>query len=71
VTGSLRKNATVLRECREARFWLRLADAKSLGNKTNRRRLLQEADELVSIYVSVVQKLKAKIRTARRKNDVS
>src|SRR5712692_2501942 len=27
------KNAISLKECREANFWLRLADAKSLGNK--------------------------------------
>lgn len=56
------KNAIALREAREARFWLRLADAKSLGKETTRTRLLQEAEERVSIYTKVVQKLKAKIR---------
>ena len=67
------KNAIVLREAREARFWLRLADVKSLGNRSTRRRLLQEAEELVSIYTKVVQKLKAKIRAAeqRTKNQPS
>ena len=54
------KNAICLKECREARFWLRLADAKSLGNRDLRRRLLQESNELVSIYVVIVRKLKAK-----------
>jgi four helix bundle protein len=54
------KNAICLKECREARFWLRLADAKSLGNRDRRRRLLQESNELVSIYVVIVRKLKAR-----------
>lgn len=60
------KNSIVLRECREARFWLRLADVKALGNRSTRSRLLQEADELVSIYSKVVQKLKAKLRAAEQ-----
>ena len=63
------KNAIVLRECREARFWLRLAHAKSLGQPIRRRRLLQEAHELVSIYAEVVRKLKAKVRAAKP-NDI-
>ena len=54
------KNAICLKECREARFWLRLADARGLGNRDRRRRLLQESNELVSIYVVIVRKLKAK-----------
>jgi four helix bundle protein len=62
------KNAIVLRECREARFWLRLAQAKALGNARRRQRLLEEAHELVSIYATVVRKLKAKIRAAKDKN---
>ena len=54
------KNAICLKECREARFWLRLADTKNLGNETIRKRLLQESNELVSIYVVIVRKLKGK-----------
>ena len=54
------KNAICLKECREARFWLRVADAKHLGNERLRKRLLQESNELVSIYVVIVRKLKAK-----------
>ena len=67
------KNSIVLREAREARFWLRLADVKSLGDRAIRKRLLQEAGELVSIYAKVVQKLKAKIRAEeqRAKNQPS
>jgi four helix bundle protein len=59
------KNAIVLREAREARFWLRLADVKSLGDRASRRRLLHEAEELVSICTKAVQKLKAKVRAER------
>jgi len=54
------KNAICLKECREARFWLRLAGTKNLGNETIRKRLLQESNELVSIYVVIVRKLKGK-----------
>ena len=54
------KNAICLKESREARFWLRMADAKRLGNSVLRKRLLQESNELVSIYVVIVRKLKAK-----------
>ena len=54
------KNSICLKECREARFWLRLADAKRLGAEPKRKRLLQESNELVSIYVVIVRKLKAK-----------
>ena len=52
------KNAICLKESREARFWLRLADAKGLGNAVRRKRLLGESNELVSIYVAVVRSLK-------------
>jgi hypothetical protein len=49
-----------LKECREARFWLRVAEAKRLGNERMRKCLLQESNELVSIYVVIVRKLKSK-----------
>jgi four helix bundle protein len=54
------KNAICLKECREARFWLRVAADKHLGNEQVRRRLLQESNELVSIYVVIVRKLKSR-----------
>ena len=54
------KNAICLKECREARFWLRVADAKRLGSEGRRKYLLQESNELVSIYVVIVRKLKSK-----------
>ena len=56
------KNAICLKECREARFWLRVADVKSLGNPRLRGALLRESNELVSIYVSVVRTLQGRIR---------
>ena len=54
------KNAICLKESREARFWLRVADAKRLGDERRRKYLPQESNELVSIYVVIVRKLKAK-----------
>jgi len=54
------KNAICLKESREARFWLRVADAKCLGNQEARHRLLQESNELVAIYTVIVRKLKSK-----------
>ena len=56
------KNAIVLKECREARFWLRVADAKSLGLASKRKDLLQESNELVAIFVVVVRKLQARTK---------
>ena len=52
------KNAICLKECREARFWLRVADAKRLGQENRRKRLLQESSELIAIYTVIVRKLK-------------
>ncbi len=54
------KNAICLKECREAGFWLRVADAKRLGDERMRRRLLQESNELISIYAVIVRNLKTK-----------
>ena len=51
------KNAISLKECREAKYWLRLTDARSLGNPQRRERLLQEVDELVAILTTSVKRL--------------
>ena len=56
------KNAICLKESREARFWLRVADMKNLGNPQLRNALLKESDELVSIYVSVVRTLQSRLK---------
>lgn len=61
------KNAICLKESREARFWLRMADAKALGNKDRRKYLLQESNELVAIYAVIVRKLKAQIAAGSRR----
>jgi four helix bundle protein len=55
----LAKNTICLKEAREAHFWLRLADVKSLGDRRRRTCLLQEANELVANHVTIVRKLKA------------
>ena len=51
------KNSLSLKEVREAHFWLRVADAKSLGNGSLRHRLLEESNQLISIYVTAVHSL--------------
>lgn len=56
------KNAICLKECRDAFFWLRVADAKALGNRDRRAYLLQESNELIAIYVTTVRKLKGNLR---------
>jgi len=57
------KNAICLKECREARFWLQVANRKSLGKTERRKYLLQESNELVAIYVTSVRKLQAKLES--------
>ena len=54
------KNAICLKEAREALFWLRVAQAKALGNVHRRNALMKEANELVSIFVTVVRTLQEK-----------
>lgn len=51
------KTSLSLKEVREANFWLRVADAKSLGDATQRKRLLDESQELISIFVAAVRNL--------------
>jgi four helix bundle protein len=54
------KYAICLKESREARFWLRVANAKSLGNTARRKYLLEQSNELIAIYATIVRKLKGK-----------
>jgi hypothetical protein len=44
------KNAISLKESREAKFWLRLADAKGLGDRMKRVQLLREVNQLIVIF---------------------
>jgi four helix bundle protein len=53
------KNSISLKESREAKYWLRVAQAKSLGNKEDRQRLLQEADEFVAMLTVSVRRLQS------------
>ena len=55
------KNAICLKESRESHFWLRIAEAKRLGNDSRRADLLRESNELIAIYVTSVRKLQAKL----------
>jgi four helix bundle protein len=52
------KNAIVLRESRESRFWLRVIAATRLAPVASIDPLLAEANELVGIYTATVRKAK-------------
>ena len=51
------KNAISLKECRESRYWLKVAETKRLGNQGECARLLQEAHELTAILTTIVKRL--------------
>jgi four helix bundle protein len=51
------KNAISLKESRESKYWLQVAQAKSLGNKDLREWLLQESDEFVAMLTVSVRRL--------------
>ena len=51
------KNSISLKEARESKYWLRLAEAKSLGDKKRRQRLLKESDEWVAMLTTGVKNL--------------
>jgi four helix bundle protein len=51
------KNAICLKEARESKYWLRVANARSLGNKLLRERLLREADEWVAMLTAGMKTL--------------
>lgn len=59
------KNAVVLREARESRFWLRLIAANALAPPEAVEPLLAEANELIGIYTATVKRAKMplKLRT--------
>jgi len=46
-----------LKESRESKYWLRVAQAKSLGSKDLREWLLQESDEFVAMLTVSVRRL--------------
>jgi four helix bundle protein len=51
------KNSISLRESRESKYWLRVAQAKSLGRNDLREWLLQESDEFVAMLTVSVRRL--------------
>jgi four helix bundle protein len=51
------KNAISLKESHETKYWLRIATAKSLGNRELREWLLQESDEFVAMLTVSVRRL--------------
>jgi four helix bundle protein len=51
------KNCISLKESREARYWLRVTEAKHLGPEPLRTRLLGESNELVAILTTIVKRL--------------
>jgi len=52
------KNGIVLREAREARFWLRIIEANKLASPEAVAPLLDEANQLVGIYTATVRRAK-------------
>jgi four helix bundle protein len=50
------KNSIVLRECHEARYWLRIIAATGVAAKETVTPLLQEANELVGVFTATVRK---------------
>src|SRR5882672_5947160 len=53
------KNAIVLKECREARLWLRVILAERLAPSAEAQPLYDEANQLVGIFTAGVRRLKA------------
>jgi len=56
------KNAISLKESHESKYWLRVAQAKLLGDPALRAWLLQEADEFCAMLTVSVRRLKANPR---------
>jgi four helix bundle protein len=51
------KTAISLKESHETKYWLRVANAKSLGERSIREALLQESDEFVAMLTVSVRRL--------------
>jgi len=56
------KNSLILREARETWFWLRLIEASKLAPGERIDPLLTEANELISIYTTVVRRSKQPLK---------
>jgi four helix bundle protein len=60
------KNSIALKECREARFWLRLICACDERSRSSVLPLVQESNELVAILTTIV--VNAKRNASRRRS---
>ncbi len=49
----INKIGIVEKEAAESEYWLELFDESDIGDPTERRRLLQEASELLAIFTSI------------------
>ncbi len=56
------KNSIVLREAREARFWLRVIAANHLAKEEATEPLLIEINELVGIYTAAVRRARLPLK---------
>jgi four helix bundle protein len=56
------KNSLILREARESWFWLRVIAANKLAPNEKIDPLLTEANELISIYTTVVRRSKQPLK---------
>src|SRR5438034_1734335 len=61
------KIGQVLEESDESLFWLEICEARSLGERTTRQRLLIEANELTAIFAASSNTIRTRLdRTAQR-----
>jgi len=62
------KIGEVLEESDESLFWLEMCEARSLGERTTRARLLQEANELTAIFAASSNTIRAKLARVAERN---
>ena len=62
------KIGQVLEESDESLFWLELCEARSLGERTTRARLLKEANELTAIFAASSNTIRAKLARVAERN---
>ena|SRR5438105_4426568 len=58
----------VLEESDESLFWLELCEARSLGERATRARLLKEANELTAIFAASSNTIRAKLARVAERN---
>jgi hypothetical protein len=63
-----RKSARYWKKTDESLFWLEICEARSLGERITRARLLREADELTAIFAASSNTIRAKLEHAKSAN---